>query len=310
MYFEHKPVLLKEAVDLLNVKKNGIYVDATLGGGGYALKILSELGSSGKLIAVDCDQEALENFKKNFGNYKNVILVKNNFSAIRDILNGLSIEEIDGIIFDLGVSTHQLFSDPRGFSFRNTSRLDMRMDSELAVSAKDLVNTLTAEELEKIFKEFGEEKFSKRIAAKIAEERTKKEIQTAKDLVEVIEKCVPSKFKNQRIHFATRVFQALRIKVNDELENLKKSLSDSINFLKKEGRIVVVAYHSLEDRIVKNIFKGLYGNCICSKKLPQCVCGAKATLKAVTRKPFSPTDEEIKINPKSRSAKLRAAEKV
>jgi len=310
MYFEHKPVLLKEAVGLLNVKKNGIYVDATLGGGGYALKILSELGNSGKLIAVDCDQEALENFKKNFRNYKNVILVKNNFSAIKDILDSLKIKEIDGIIFDLGVSTHQLFSDPRGFSFRSTSGLDMRMDRELAVSAKDIVNTLTAEELEKIFKEFGEEKFSKRIAAKIAEEREKKEIQTAKDLVEVIEKCVPSKFKNQRIHCATRVFQALRIKVNDELENLKKSLADSINSLKKEGRIAVVAYHSLEDRIVKNVFKSMYGNCVCSKKLPQCVCGAKAALKAVTRKPVLPTEEEIKINPKSRSAKLRAAEKV
>lgn len=310
MYFEHKPVLIEEAIDLLNIKKDGIYVDATVGGGGYALKILSKLESSGKLIAVDCDQEALENLKKKFKNYHNVILVKDNFSNIEKILNGLNIKKIDGVVFDLGVSTHQLSCAQRGFSFKGSDLLDMRMDLNLVTSAKDLINNLTAQELEKIFTEYGEEKFSRRISKKIVEERLKKEICTTYDLVEIIRTCVPSKFKNQRIHFATRTFQALRIAVNNELKNLEKAVIKTIDFLKKEGRIVVISYHSLEDRIVKNIFRENSGKCSCDKKLPKCICEIKNTIKILTRKPIAPKEKEIEVNPKSRSAKLRAAEKI
>lgn len=311
MYFEHTPVLADEVIGALNIQKDGIYVDATLGGGGYALKILSELGPCGSLVGIDRDQEAIENFKKVVRNNRSIILVKDNFKNIKRVLDGLKIKEVDGIVFDLGVSTHHLRSASRGFSFSQDGPLDMRMDKDEAVTAKDLVNNAETEVLEKIFRDFGEEKFSRLIARGIISERRKKEIATTSDLVNIINRRVPSKFKKGKIHFATRIFQALRIAVNDELDNLKTALKDSIEVLKKKGRVAVISYHSLEDRIVKNIFKLYAGKCICPREMPECSCEAKLKkLKVVTKKPITPGEAELGVNPKSRSAKLRAAEKI
>lgn len=309
MYIEHIPVLIDEAMELLNVNEKGTYVDATLGGGGYALRILSKIGPCGTLVCIDQDAEAIENFR-NYAKAKNVFLIKENFKNIKRVLRELEIERIDGIIYDLGVSTHQLQKGSRGFSFSHDGPLDMRMDEETGLTAAEFVNDLPEEELRKIFKEFGEEKFSKRIARELAAARVRKKILTTKDLVEVIRKSVPSKFKTGKTHFATRVFQALRIAVNGELENLGKALNDSIELLKPGGRIAVVAYHSLEDRIVKRMFKIKSGKCACDNVMFACTCAKENKLKILTIKPVTPKEEEVRKNPRARSGKLRCAEKI
>ncbi|MFH1452843.1 MAG: 16S rRNA (cytosine(1402)-N(4))-methyltransferase RsmH [Armatimonadota bacterium] len=311
MYIEHNPVLVNEVVDFLKIKKDGIYVDATLGGGGYTLKILSQTGPCGVIVGIDQDEEAIEAFKQRNIKSKNVVLVKDNFKNVKRVIQSLKINAVNGIVFDLGVSTHHIYYGSRGFSFSREGPLDMRMDKEGEVTAEDIVNDLSAEELGKIFSEYGEERFSKRIAGGIVRERENQRIKTTGELVKVIGKYVPSKQKHGRIHFATRVFQALRIAVNSELSCLEEAVKSSIDVLEAGGRIVVVAYHSLEDRIVKTVFKTESGKCMCPPGIPVCMCGSEnSRLKIITRKPVTPTEEEIKGNPKSRSARLRCAEKI
>lgn len=287
----HIPVLTEKVIEYLRVNTGGTYVDATVGCGGHTARILEEL-KEGKLIGLDCDIEAVKVCQEKFKGDKRVKILYRNFSYLSDILKELKIQSVDGILFDLGVSALQLTTKERGFSFNQEAKLDMRMDRTFNVTAYHIVNDSTEEELEKFFKEYGEEKFSKKIAARIIEykDRFKKKIETTTELAKIIANSIPKRFRPKRIHPATRVFQALRIAVNDELNNLKKGLSDAIEVLNPEGRIVVISYHSLEDRIVKRFFRE-----------------NKTRLNILTKKPILPDKEEIEKNHRARSAKLRAA---
>lgn len=295
MIFKHTPVMVKELLEYLKPENSGIYVDATLGGGGHTEKILEVLGKKGSLICIDCDKDAAFNTSKHLKDDLRVRIIQDNFSNLSEILKALKCEAINGIIFDLGISSYQLEFAPRGFSFQADGLLDMRMDNTgQKLTAKDLINKLPEIELRKILREYGEERYAGSIARKIVSRRQVKAIVTTKELVEIVKRSVPRKRWPDKINVATRTFQALRIAVNRELENLKKGLEDSLKHLKPGGKIVVISYHSLEDRIVKNFFKK------CSLIHPQ-------TLKILTKKPLSPGQEEISCNPRSRSAKLRAA---
>jgi len=304
MNFKHKSVLLNESINLLNVKKDGIYIDATLGGGGHSSLILEKLSSEGLLIGIDSDSEAINFCMKKFENNDNVILVNENFSKIDEILIKLGIEKVDGIIADLGVSSYQIDEKERGFSFGKEARLDMRMDKRLEVSAYDVVNNFSLEELEYIFKNYGEEKKSKLIAREIIKQRSIKPVETTLELASIAEKFNK---KNQKIHPATRIFQGLRIFVNNELGSLEDFLEKSIKVLKKDGIIVCISFHSLEDRIVKQFFKKKSLLCICPPELFQCTCNHKPDLKILTSKPIISLEDELKDNPRARSAKLRGA---
>ncbi len=309
--FEHIPVLLKESIDFLSPKPNGIYIDATLGGGGHSIEILKRTKGKARLIGIDRDEEAVKAAKKKIqeASFK-ADFIKDNFGNIKKIVKELDISSIDGILFDLGISSYQIDAPERGFSLRTDGPLDMRMDASLEVSAEDLVNKLEADELKKIIKEFGEERFAGRIANAIARSRREKPIKSTFELKDIIEKALLPGPPKQKLDGVTRTFQALRIKVNKELDNLNQGLNDSIDMLRKNGRIVIISYHSLEDRIVKNRFKMEAKDCICPPKFPKCICGHKRKLKMLTGKPIQPSKEEIERNPRSRSAKLRAAEKV
>ena len=304
MTFKHKSVLLNESINLLNIKKDGIYIDATLGGGGHSSLILEKLSSEGLLIGIDSDNEAINFCMKKFENNDNVILVNENFSKIDDILLKLGIDKVDGIIADLGVSSYQIDEKERGFSFGKEARLDMRMDKRLEVSAYDVVNNFSLEELEYIFKNYGEEKKSKLIAREIIKQRSIKPVETTLELASIAEKFNK---KNQKIHPATRIFQGLRIFVNNELGSLEDFLEKSIKVLKKDGIIVCISFHSLEDRIVKQFFKKKSLLCICPPELFQCTCNHKPDLKILTSKPIISLEDELKDNPRARSAKLRGA---
>ncbi len=305
----HKTVLLNEAVDNLNLDKDSIVVDATLGGGGHTLKILGEISTDGKLIAIDRDIEAIERFKKNNKN-KNLVLVNDNFSNIGEILNHNGIEKVDAIIADFGLSSDQLESRKRGFSFLFDSELDMRMDQSQELTARDVVNKYPEEDLRRIFWEFGEEKYSSSIARNIVKTREEKEIKNIDELVRIIDRSVPDEYKRQRIHFATKVFQALRIEVNNELSSIERFVKASVERLKSGGRLSVISFHSGEDRIVKKIFKNLEKGCACPPDFPVCQCGEKSQIKIITKKPILASEKEKKENPRSRSAKLRVAEKL
>lgn len=288
-------MLKKESVDfLLKGRDYGVYIDATLGGGGTSEEILSRL-KSGRVIGIDRDPVAIERASLKLNTYSNFIALRGNFSDVEGILMEIGITSVDGIIFDLGVSSMQLEDPSRGFSFRKSGRLDMRMDPDTEKTAFDLVRNLDRECLKKIFKEYGEERWAGRIASRIVEARKVKPIETTAELAKLVEEAIPRRFHPRRIHPATKVFQALRIVVNKELDNLKTALKVSVNLLKSGGRIVVISYHSLEDRIVKHFYKGL---------------AEESILKIITKKPFVPADEEIKINPRCRSAKMRVAEKL
>lgn len=291
--FTHTTVLLKEAVDLLDCRKDKLYIDATAGGGGHSLEIAGRIYPEGRLIMLDADPEAIKAATVRLEPYKDITtIIKSNYSEIPEVLDSLNIDSISGgVLFDLGVSFHQLTSETRGFSFAKEAPLDMRMDPENPVTACDIVNNEREEELYKIFRELGEERFSGRIARRIVEARRVKKIETTTELADIVKKSVPFQ-KNRRIHPATRVFQALRIAVNNELDILEKILHKVLPLLDKSARIVVISFHSLEDRLVKKTFKGA-----------EC-------LKILTKKPVSPTFEETKNNPACRSAKLRAAEKL
>ena len=308
--FKHISVLLNESVDALNIKENGIYADGTLGGGGHSEKILERLSGSGLLIGIDRDAEAICAAKKRLEKFTNVIYENTNFKNIKDILIRNSIENIDGAVLDLGVSSYQLDNADRGFSYIADSRLDMRMDLSSELDAYKVVNTYSEENLAKIFFEYGEEKFSRRIASQIVKTRGEKPIETTLELSELVKKCIPQKTVKKGSHPAKRVFQAIRIEVNGELAILEGALNDFFDVLKPGGRLAVISFHSLEDRIVKNTFASLAKGCVCPKDFPVCVCGKKPRGKIITRKAVVPSDDEIDRNKRSKSSKLRVIEKL
>jgi 16S rRNA (cytosine1402-N4)-methyltransferase len=304
-----------EVVECLRPAPGGIYVDATLGGMGHAEAILEASRPDGLLIGIDRDHEAIERaertLKQKYG--ARVMLERENFSALTEILSRLSIKAVDGIVADVGLSSYQIEDEKRGFSFLRDSKLDMRMDTRGDVTAFDLVNGLAEEELSRIFREYGEERFSRRIASAIVRQRREKPIETTADLAELVLSAVPKgsgAWRRDKIHPATRVFQALRIVVNDELKSLETFLSAAVNVLKPGSRVVVISFHSLEDRIVKRFFREASAECLCPPRIPKCVCGHTASLKLATTKAIRPTEAEVALNPRARSARLRAAERV
>ena len=309
MEFSHIPVLKKETIELLNIKENGVYVDGTIGGAGHS-KAIEEKVKIAKLIGIDQDIEALETAKKNLSDYSNVVLVKNNFRNIDDVLNGLNIESVDGILVDIGVSSYQIDEPERGFSFRHDAKLDMRMSRDNEFSAYELVNTYSEEDLTRVIRDYGEEKFARSIARHIIKQREIKPIETTKELESLILSSVP-RYKGQDGRSnVQRTFQAIRIEVNAELDALKEFIDKAVGFLKTGGRLAIISFHSLEDRIVKQKFKELATGCVCPPDFPICVCGHKAVVKLVTKHPVEATEEELKINPRSAPAKLRVIEKL
>ena len=307
--FVHIPVLKSEVVSLLCVKRNGIYVDGTIGGAGHAKAIL-ESEKIKLLIGIDQDEEALVAAKNNLKNFDNVKLIHGNFRDIDKILDSENIENVDGILVDIGVSSHQIDEAERGFSFRTDAKLDMRMDRSKAFSAYELVNTYAEEELERVIRDYGEEKFAKSIARHIAKAREEKPITRTKELEKIILSSVPRYRGQDGKSNVQRTFQAIRIEVNGELDALSEFIDKAVNKLKSGGRLEIISFHSLEDRIVKQKFKELATGCICPPDFPICVCGHKATVKIITKHPVEATEAEFKINSRSASAKLRVIEKL
>ena len=307
--FEHIPVLLKECIEGLNIKENGIYVDGTLGGAGHSLEILKKLNNKGLLIGIDRDEDALNVAKERLKQYKNVIFVKDNHDNIDEILNNLNIEKVDGILLDLGVSSYQIDEKTRGFSYIGDAILDMRMDKEQKLSAKDIVNEYFNERLANIIYEYGEEKYARQIAKNICEYRKNKNIETTNELVNIIEKSIPAHVRYKDGHPAKRTFQAIRIEVNNELRPLYNTVITCINKLNIGGRLCIITFHSLEDRIVKQAYNNCLGKCTCPSDLPYCVCNKKKLGKLINKKPILPKDEETKYNTRSKSAKLRIFER-
>ena len=308
MEFKHKPVLLEETINGLNIKKDGIYVDGTLGGAGHRKQILKQLSPKGLLVGIDRDEEALCAAKENLKEFQNVKYVHGNHDEIEEILENLGIEEVDGILLDLGVSSYQLDERERGFSYLGNNELDMRMDKTQKLTAKKVVNTYSEEKLANIIYEYGEERFSRQIAKNVCEYRKNKEIETTEELVHIIEKSIPA-FAKKDGHPAKRTFQAIRIEVNNEIRPLYETVQKCIKYLKSGGRICIITFHSLEDRAVKNAYIDAQGKCTCPKDLPYCVCGAKSEGKIINKKPIIATKEEQEENSRSKSAKLRIFEK-
>ncbi len=309
--FKHQSVLLNEVIYYLDIKPAGVYIDATLGGGGHSLRIASRMNSQGLLIGIDQDQTAIQASQERLANVApGVKLFRSNFEAIPEILADLKITAIDGVLFDLGVSSPQLDEEERGFSYKNEAPLDMRMDRSQPFSAAHLVNSASVDDLTRIIGEYGEERWAKRIAIFIDRQRREKEIQTTGELADIIKKAIPAAARRSGPHPARRTFQALRIAVNNEIEVLEKALEATIPLLRQGGRIVVVSFHSLEDRIVKNVFAKEAKGCQCPKELPVCQCNNQPRLKNLTKKPVLPTPDEIRLNPRARSSKLRSAEKL
>ena len=310
MEFKHVSVLLDECINALNIKEDGIYVDCTLGGAGHSSEIVKRLSSDGRLIGFDQDKDALKAAGERLKDYKNVTYVHSNFYAIYDVLTDLGIDGVDGILMDLGVSSYQLDNGERGFSYMQDAPLDMRMNRENEFSAYEIVNTYSEEELYRIIKEYGEEKFAKRIASFIVKNREQKNIETTLELVEIIKAAIPAKARREGPHPAKRTFQAIRIEVNKELEIISKTILDGVKKLNKGGRMAIITFHSLEDRIVKLKFRNLANPCTCPKEFPVCICGKEPLVKLVKRKAIEPTKEEVLENPRSRSAKLRIIERI
>lgn len=310
MDFVHKSVLLNESIEGLNIKPDGIYVDGTLGGAGHSSHILEKLSPNGRLIGIDRDEDALKAAKEKLEKYENVTYYHGNHDDIKEILNNLNIEKVDGILLDLGVSSYQLDERNRGFSYLGENILDMRMDKSQEIDAKFVINKYSEENLANIIYEYGEERFSRQIARNICLKRKEQEITTTKQLVEIIESSIPAKFRNKDSHPAKRTFQAIRIEVNNEIKPLYQTIINSIDCLKPEGRLSVITFHSLEDRAVKNAYIDTEGKCICPSGLPYCACGAVKKGKIITKKPILPTPKEMEENPRSKSAKLRIIEKI
>lgn len=309
MEFKHKPVMLNECIEGLNIKKDGIYVDGTLGGAGHSKKIAEVLSKKGMLIGIDKDEEALKAAKKTLKDFSNVKYVHGNHDDIKQILFDLEIEQVDGILLDLGVSSYQLDERNRGFSYLGENKLDMRMDKSQSLDAKEVVNKYDENDLANIIYEYSEEKFSRKIARNICEYRKNKTIETTKQLVDIIDSSIPGYAKKDG-HPAKRTFQAIRIEVNNEIKPLYQTIKDCIECLKPRGRLCVITFHSLEDRAVKNAFIDAKGKCTCPPDLPYCVCGFKEKGKIITKKPIVATNEEMEINSRSKSAKLRIFEKI
>lgn len=310
MEFKHVSVLLNECLEGLNIKPDGKYVDCTLGGAGHSSQILKRLSKDGLLIGIDQDKDALKAAGERLKDFDNKILVHNNFYNIGEIIDDLNVGNVDGILMDLGVSSYQLDEGERGFSYMKDAPLDMRMNRDNDFSAYDVVNTYSEEELYKVIKDYGEEKFAKRIASFIVEKRESKKIETTFELVDIIKSAIPAKARREGPHPAKRTFQAIRIEVNGELRILNKAIEDGVNRLNKGGRMAIITFHSLEDRIVKLKFRDLANPCTCPKEFPICVCGKKPLVKLVSRKAIEPSKEEVLENPRSRSAKLRVIEKL
>lgn len=308
MDFKHKPVLLDETIDMLKINSDGIYVDGTAGGGGHSGEILARL-KNGRLIAIDQDPDAILTLNEKFRKAPNVTVIQDNFSNIEEILKRLNIGKVNGILLDIGVSSYQLDSSNRGFSYNKEAPLDMRM-SKQGTSAYDLVNRMEAKELANIIYRYGEEKFSYRIANKIVEAREKKPIETTTQLSEIIKEALPQSQKRKQGHPAKKTFQAIRIAVNDELDVLQRGLASAVDSLEVGGRLAIITFHSLEDRIVKQRFNELAKGCICPPDFPVCVCGHKQEINIINKRPIVATPEELEVNRRSKSAKLRVCEKL
>ena len=309
MTFNHKSVLLNEVIESLNIKADGYYVDGTLGGGGHALEVFKRL-ESGKLIGIDRDSDAIKAATQRLNDYiNNVIIIRDNYVNIENILKRENIDKVDGIYIDLGVSSYQLDTAERGFTYRFDAPLDMRMDDRNELKASDIVNDYSESELFHIIRDYGEDRFAKNIAKHIVEYRNKKRIETTFELVDIIKASIPMKIQVTGGHPAKRTFQAIRIELNKELEVLTDSLDVMIDLLKPGGRLSVITFNSLEDRIVKQAFKKAESPCVCPKKFPVCVCGNKSKGRVITRKAILPSEEELEENSRSKSAKLRVFEK-
>ena len=309
MEFKHKSVLLDECIENLNIKKNGVYVDGTLGGGGHSYHILKTLNGTGMLIGIDRDMDAIRAATERLKEFSNFKTVHNNHANIISVLEELEIYKVDGILLDLGVSSYQLDEADRGFSYMHDAKLDMRMNREDKISAYEVVNNYQEESLYRIFLDYGEEKYSRSIARKIFQRREEKPIETTFELVDVIKSAMPGKALNEKQHPAKRVFQAIRIEVNQELEKLKQAVIDSILSLNDGGRLAIITFHSLEDKIVKHAYEEMEGRCTCPNNFPVCVCNYKSYGKIVNKKPIISTEEELEENPRARSAKLRVFER-
>ena len=306
MIFEHKSVLLEETIDSLDIKQDGIYVDGTLGGGGHASQVCRRLGDGGRLIGIDQDQDAIEAASERLSEFGGkVTIVRENYQKIKQILHDLGIEKADGIYLDLGVSSYQLDTAKRGFTYREDAPLDMRMDVRNPVTAADIVNEYEEMELNRIIRDYGEEKFAKNIAKHMVQARQEKRIETTGQLTEIIKAAIPMKMRATGGHPAKRTFQALRIELNHELDVLSDSIDTMIDLLKPGGRLSIITFHSLEDRIVKNRFRQNENPCICPAGFPVCVCGRSSKGKVITRKPIIPSQREIEENKRAKSSKLR-----
>ena len=311
MEFSHVPVLLEECIDGLNIKPDGIYVDGTLGGAGHSSEICKRLSPNGMLIGIDRDEEALRVSSKRLEEFDcKKAFVHGNYSDIKNILRELDIEEIDGALLDLGVSSYQLDNPERGFSYMNDAALDMRMDRSEGMTAYDIVNEYSKDELYRIIKSYGEERWASRIADFIVKARREKPIETTFELVEIIKAAVPASARRNGPHPAKRTFQAIRIEVNDELGGVKRAVDDFIDVLAPKGRLAIISFHSLEDRIVKDAYSEGENPCVCPPEIPICVCGKKPEIKKINKKPIVPSESQEDENPRARSAKLRVCEKL
>lgn len=310
MEFNHKSVLLKETIDGLNIKPEGIYVDGTLGGGGHSYEVCARLGEKGSIIGIDQDEAAIEAAGvrlKDFG--EKVTIVRSNYCKMKSKLHELGIDKVDGIMLDLGVSSYQLDTAERGFSYREDAPLDMRMDRRQEMTARDIVNDYSEMDLYRVIRDFGEDKFARNIAKHIVRERGRRPVETTGELTEIIRGAIPMKYQKKGGHPAKRTFQAIRIELNRELEVLSKSLDDMIEILNPGGRLCIITFHSLEDRIVKRAFKKNENPCTCPKDFPVCVCGKIPKGRVVTKKPVLPGEAEISENSRAQSAKLRIFER-
>ena len=310
MAFQHTSVLLEETIDGLAVKPDGIYVDATLGGGGHAFEVCSRLNGNGRFIGIDQDAAAIEAAGERLNDFgEKVTIIRSNYRELKSVLRSIGVEKVDGIVLDLGVSSYQLDTAERGFSYRADASLDMRMDQRQQTTAKDIVNTYSETELYRVIRDYGEDKFAKNIAKHIVMEREKNPIETTGQLNEVIRRAIPMKFQKNGGHPSKRTFQAIRIELNRELEVLRESLDEMIDMLNPGGRICIITFHSLEDRIVKSAFRKNEDPCTCPSHFPVCVCGNVSKGKVITRKPILPGEEELENNSRSKSAKLRIFER-
>ena len=310
MEFSHKSVLLNETIDALQIKPDGIYVDGTLGGGGHSYEICKRLSDKGRLIGIDQDAAAIEAATERLGEFKDrVTIIRSNYCEMKRQLNSIGVTAVDGIILDLGVSSYQLDTAERGFTYREDVPLDMRMDQRQARTAKDIVNDYSEMELYRIIRDYGEDKFAKNIAKHIVQARQEKPLDTTGELIQAIKAAIPMKVRAVGGHPAKKTFQAIRIELNNELGVLKDSLDDMVDLLNDKGRLCIITFHSLEDRIVKNHFRTSENPCICPKEFPVCVCGRISKGKVITRKPILPGEEELEENSRSKSAKLRVFER-